>query len=163
METLVGIHSTKKEEIYQEIIPQLESLLAGEADLVANLANVSALLKMAFRDVSWVGFYLVKGGELVLGPFQGKPACVRIKIGKGVCGAAAEHKKTIIVPDVNEFPGHIFCDPDSKSEIVVPLVQAGILLGVLDLDSSSLSTFDAVDGKYLGQIAQILLPKFSTN
>ncbi|MGB2868966.1 MAG: GAF domain-containing protein [Bacteroidota bacterium] len=161
METLISIHSTQKEEIYKEIIPQIQSLLSGESDLVANLANVCGVLKMSFRSVSWVGFYLYKRGELVLGPFQGKPACVRIKLGKGVCGTAAEHRKTIVVQDVSKFPGHIFCDPDSKSEIVVPVFDRRDLYGVLDLDSSDLSTFDAVDQKYLEQIVKILLPKFS--
>lgn len=160
MDTVISIRSTQKEEIYKEVIPQVESLLSGEPDIIANLANISAALKMAFQNISWVGFYLLKEGELVLGPFQGKPACVRIKIGKGVCGTVAEHRKTIIVPDVNKFPGHIACDPDSKSEIVVPICVKNNLQGVLDLDSSSLSSFDAVDQKCLEQIVQMLLPKF---
>ena len=119
--------------IYKELLPQLESLVAGEKDFIANLANISAALKQALPYASWIGFYLLKDVELVVGPFQGKVACTRIRIGSGVCGTAAEQKKTIIVPNVYEFPGHIFCDPDSKSEIVVPLLKNGNVIGVLDL------------------------------
>ncbi len=157
MESFVSVNTSTKKEQYEEIIPQIESLIAGEPDTVSNLANITAALKLALgARASWLGFYLLKRGELVVGPFQGKPACVRIALGKGVCGASAEQRKTIIVPDVNKFPGHIFCDPDSKSEIVVPLICDGELLGVLDVDSSSLNAFDEVDQQYLERIVDII-------
>jgi GAF domain-containing protein len=157
MESFVSVNALASKERYEEIIPQIESLIAGERDTTANLANVAAALKLALgARASWLGFYLLKRGELVVGPFQGKPACVRIALGKGVCGASAEQRKTLIVPDVNKFPGHIFCDPDSKSEIVVPLICDGDLLGVLDVDSSSLNAFDEVDQQYLQRIADII-------
>lgn len=159
METYISIRAKKKNEIYRELIPQIKSLIEGEPDLIANLANVSAALKMAFPSISWVGFYLLKNGELVLGPFQGKPACVRISVGRGVCGTAAQEQATIIVPNVHEFPGHIFCDPDSKSEIVVPLLKRGNLLGVLDVDSNSFNSFDTVDKQYLEEFCQWLCQK----
>jgi GAF domain-containing protein len=148
-----------KEELYNSLLPQIQSLLEGENDLVANLANVSAALKMSFPSFSWVGFYLKKGEGLVLGPFQGKPACVRIAVGKGVCGTAAERKETVIVPDVTQFPGHIFCDPNSRSEIVVPMMK-GDLLGVLDIDSTRLNNFDESDKKYLEELVQMLVKIF---
>ncbi|HEX9614380.1 MAG TPA: GAF domain-containing protein [Bacteroidota bacterium] len=158
MERYVSVTRTGKAEVYEEIIPQLESLLEGESDPTANLANTTAVLKMAFpARVSWVGFYLLKGGELVLGPFQGKPACVRIGMGKGVCGTAAKRRETIIVPDVDQFPGHIACDPDSRSEIVVPLIWDDELVGVLDLDSPQTATFDETDRRYLERIRTIIL------
>ncbi|MEK6565753.1 MAG: GAF domain-containing protein [Bacteroidota bacterium] len=157
MESSVSVNTLTKRERYEEIIPQIESLIAGEPDTVANLANITAALKLALgARASWLGFYLLKRGELVVGPFQGKPACVRIALGKGVCGASAEQRKTLIVPDVNKFPGHIFCDPDSKSEIVVPLICDGELLGVLDVDSSSLNAFDEVDQQHLERIADTI-------
>lgn len=159
METYISIRAKKKNEIYRELIPQIKSLIEGEPDLIANLANVSAALNMAFPSISWVGFYLLKNGELVLGPFQGKPACVRISVGRGVCGTAAQERATIIVPNVHEFPGHIFCDPDSKSEIVVPLLKRGNLLGVLDVDSNSFNSFDTVDKQYLEELCQWLCQK----
>jgi len=158
METSVKVTKSVKSEVYDEIIPQIESLLRGEKDLTANLANTSAVLKMAFPStISWVGFYLLKGGELVLGPFQGKPACVRIQVGKGVCGTAVSERRTIIVRNVEEFPGHIYCDPDSRSEIVVPVLRDGKVLGVLDLDSPSLRSFDDTDKENL----EILVEKLS--
>lgn len=160
METFVSVKSIAKEEVYKEIIPQIESLISDEDDLVANLANTTSVLKLAFSTISWVGFYLNKSGELVLGPFQGKPACVRIKIGRGVCGTSASQRKTLIVPNVLEFPGHIFCDPDSKSEIVVPIIKNDQILGVLDLDSAHFGSFDETDKVYLEKIIDILLPKF---
>lgn len=160
METLITVTSTGKEEIYREILPQIEHLVKDEPDTIANLANTSAVLKMTFNSISWVGFYLLHSDELVLGPFQGKPACVRIQIGKGVSGTAAQRRATIIVPNVLEFPGHIFCDPDSKSEIVVPLLKGDQFLGVLDLDSASFGTFDHIDQKYLEMIARLLAEKF---
>ncbi len=156
----ITITSTSKDEQYQELLPKIRSLIEDEVDLVANLANVSAALKSTFNYYSWVGFYLKKNDELVLGPFQGKVACVRIKIGSGVCGTAAVTKKTLLVPDVNKFPGHIFCDPDSKSEIVVPLIKSDELLGVLDVDSNAYNSFDGNDKKYLEELALFLLPKF---
>ena len=150
-----------KAEIYQSLIPQIKALLEGEPDLVANLANVSAALKEQFGWL-WVGFYLVKSlgsaqdDELVLGPFQGPVACTRIKKGRGVCGAAWQNAATLIVADVEKFPGHIACSSLSKSEIVVPLIKNGEVIGVLDADSDVLDQFDETDKKYLEQIIQIL-------
>ena len=144
-----------KEEIYSDLVQQLSSLIAGENDVTANLANMSAALKATMPHYSWVGFYLVKDGELVLGPFQGKVACVRIPIGRGVCGTAAAQRQTLVVPDVNAFPGHIACDPDSRSEIVVPLVYKDRVLGVLDVDSNRHNAFDDVDRRYLEAIGEI--------
>ena len=126
--------SGDKERIYEETLKQLDSLLAEDDNLISSLANTSALLKFSFNSFSWVGFYLESQGELVVGPFQGKPACVRIGWGKGVCGAAAQNGKTIVVPDVSKFPGHIACDPMSKSEIVVPIEVKGRIVGVLDVE-----------------------------
>jgi GAF domain-containing protein len=128
--------------IYREIGAQLAGLFLGERNGLANAANMCALLFQMLPDVNWVGFYFLQGGELVLGPFQGKVACVRIQLGRGVCGTAAERREILVVPDVNEFPGHIACDAASRSEIVLPLVQEGRLLGVLDLDSPKPSRFD---------------------
>lgn len=140
-----------KAEIYQSLIPQVKALLEGEPDLVANLANVSAALKEQFNWL-WVGFYLVKQDELVLGPFQGPVACTRIKKGRGVCGAAWQQANTLIVPDVEKFPGHIACSSLSKSEIVVPIIHSGEVIGVLDVDSAELDQFDETDKIYLEQI-----------
>lgn len=140
-----------KEEKYQEIIPQIQALVAGETDLIANMANIAAVLHSAFH-FWWTGFYLVKGNELVLGPFQGPIACTRIPYGKGVCGTAWAQDKTIIVPDVHDFPGHIACSSESKSEIVVPIRQNGKVIAVLDIDSADYNTFDAIDQTYLEQI-----------
>ena len=142
--------------IYRELLPQLKSLVENEDDITANLANISAALKQALRNVSWVGFYLLRNGELVVGPFQGKVACTRIKIGNGVCGKAAEERKTIVVPDVYEFPGHIFCDADSKSEIVVPILRGDALFGILDLDSPEFNSFDEVDAENLKIVSEIV-------
>jgi len=147
--------STNKAEQYQSLIPQIEALLTGEPDLVANLANVCAALKEQFKWF-WVGFYLVKGSELVLGPFQGPVACTRIGLGKGVCGAAWEQAKTLIVPDVDVFPGHIACSSLSKSEIVLPLFDDGKVVGVLDVDSEELGQFDETDAQYLAQVIQLI-------
>jgi len=144
-----------KEEQYLSIIPQIEALLYGETDLIANLANVCAALKEQFGWF-WVGFYLVKNGELVLGPFQGPVACTRIKLGKGVCGTSWQKAETIIVPDVDQFPGHIACASASKSEIVLPLYNGENIIGVLDVDSEYLSHFDEVDSKYLNKIIRLL-------
>ncbi len=140
---------------YSELLPQLRSLVDGEPDLIANLANLSAALMQGIEAASWVGFYILRGGELVLGPFQGKVACVRIAMGRGVCGTAAAERRTLVVPDVDAFPGHIACDPDSRSEIVVPIVRAGELLGVLDVDSSRRDSFDDTDAAALAQVAAL--------
>ena len=140
-----------KEELYQSLIPQIKALVGDETDTIANLANVSAALKEAF-DYFWVGFYLVKEDELVLGPFQGPIACTRIQKGKGVCGTAWLNGETLIVDDVDTFPGHIACSSLSKSEIVVPLIQKEAVVGVLDVDSKDLATFDAVDKQYLNEL-----------
>ena len=153
-EDLTIIQGTKAE-IYQSLIPQIKGLLDGEPDLVANLANVSAALKEQFGWL-WVGFYLVKNDELVLGPFQGPVACTRIKKGRGVCGAAWQNAATLIVADVEKFPGHIACSSLSKSEIVLPIIRNNEVIGVLDVDSDELDQFDETDKKYLEQIIQIL-------
>ena len=162
MDTFVKVTKSAKSEVYEEIIPQIESLLHGEKDLTANLANTAAVLKMAFPStISWVGFYILRGDELVLGPFQGKPACVRIHMGKGVCGKSAAEGKTIIVPNVEEFPGHIYCDPDSRSEIVVPMLLEGKAMGVLDVDSPSLGSFEEIDRINLEKIVELLNSSFN--
>ena len=135
---------------------QLRSLLNKDEPILSNLANFTASLKQTFDKISWVGFYLFDGDRLFVGPFQGKVACTIIEIGKGVCGRAAESKKTVIVEDVNKFPGHIACDPDSRSEIVVPIVKNGKLYGVLDLDSNNLNAFGETDKKYLEEYCNFL-------
>jgi GAF domain-containing protein len=142
---------------YQEICAQLDRLLAGESNFVANAANTAAFLYQMLPDVSWVGFYLAQGEELVLGPFQGKPACSRIPFGKGVCGAAAASGTSIVVPNVQEFPGHIACDDCSQSELVVPLLNWGKVIGVLDLDSASPSRFDEDDKEGVESLASVFL------
>lgn len=145
------IISGNKEEQYKNLLPQVKALIEGETDIVANLGNVCAALKETF-GFFWVGFYLVKSDELVLGPFQGPVACTRIQKGRGVCGASWERAETIVVPDVDAFPGHIACSSASRSEIVVPLIKNGIVLGVLDVDSSQLDSFDATDSVYLNEL-----------
>ncbi|MEP6612158.1 MAG: GAF domain-containing protein [Mucilaginibacter sp.] len=147
--------STDKAEQYESLIPQVEALLMGEPDLIANLANVCAALKEQFKWF-WVGFYLVKDDELVLGPFQGPVACTRIGLGRGVCGAAWEQEKTLIVPNVDAFPGHIACSSLSKSEIVLPVFEDGKVVAVLDVDSSNLDDFDEADAVYLQQIIELV-------
>ena len=144
-----------KEENYKSLFPQIKALLSGEADLIANLANISAALKEQFAWL-WVGFYLVKNEELVLAPFQGPVACTRIKKGKGVCGKAWESAQTIIVDDVEAFPGHIACSSLSRSEIVVPVFKNGEVIGVLDVDSLALSEFDEVDKLWLEKIVGLI-------
>ncbi|MEQ7799445.1 GAF domain-containing protein [Pedobacter sp. ASV1-7] len=144
-----------KEAQYKSIIPQITALLEGERDQIANLANVAAALKEQFKWF-WVGFYLVKGDELVLGPFQGPVACTRIKKGKGVCGASWQQNEVLVVPDVDLFPGHIACASASRSEIVLPLYRGEEIIGVLDVDSQYLSHFDDIDAKYLKEIVKIL-------
>lgn len=146
-----------KPQMYAELARTLHTLIAGESDWIANLANASALLYQSLPDLNWAGFYLLKNDELVVGPFQGKPACVRIAMGKGVCGSAAARRETIIVPNVHEFPGHIACDSASNSEIVVPLIRDGALIGVLDLDSPKLERFDAADREGLERFVATLL------
>ena len=142
---------------YARLAQELAALLAGERDLIANTANTAALIFGALPDVNWAGCYFLKDGELVVGPFQGKPACVRIALGRGVCGTAAAQKRTLIVPDVHEFPGHIACDAASRSEIVVPLLAGGQLLGVLDIDSPRVGRFDEADARGLEALAALLV------
>lgn len=148
--------SGSKRERYLWLAQDLQALLSGEHDWIANLANASALLYHSLDQLNWAGFYLLDGGELVVGPFQGKPACTRIALGKGVCGAAAAQRRTVLVPNVHEFAGHIACDSASNSEIVVPLLRGDTLLGVLDLDSPRLNRFDAEDQAGLERLAAII-------
>jgi GAF domain-containing protein len=154
MEKLI-ITSADKAGIYQEILPQIEGVISFETDLIANTANVAAILKEAF-DFFWVGFYFMKGEQLVLGPFQGPLACTRIQYGKGVCGSAWKQKQTLVVPDVDKFPGHIACSSLSRSEIVVPILKNGEVVAVLDIDSKDLSTFDHTDAQHLETLALML-------
>jgi GAF domain-containing protein len=151
------VSSRDKPRLFAELQVHLTAILAGERDFIANLANTSALLFHTLPDLNWAGFYLLKGNELVLGPFQGKPACIRIAIGRGVCGTAAQRRETIVVPDVHAFPGHIACDDASRSEIVVPLIKDDRLIGVMDLDSPLVGRFDEIDARGLEMIASILL------
>jgi L-methionine (R)-S-oxide reductase len=150
------IKTGTKEEQYVELIPQIAAILEGEPDLIANLANITAALKEQFGWL-WVGFYLVKGDELVLGPFQGPIACTRIKKGRGVCGTAWEQMKTIIVQDVEQFPGHITCSSLSKSEIVLPLIRNDKVVAVLDVDHSQYATFDKTDELFLTEIISLIV------
>jgi L-methionine (R)-S-oxide reductase len=161
-EELIILQNGTKEEQYQALLPQIEGLLDGEPDFVANMANLCAVLNTQFNHF-WTGFYLVKGNQLVLGPFQGPIACTRIQKGKGVCGTAWETATTQIVPDVEQFPGHIACSSLSKSEIVVPLIKQGVVIGVLDIDSAELNTFDEVDAYYLTKIIDILIKNTEIN
>lgn len=154
-EDLTIIQTTDKATQYRSLIPQIEALISGENDLVANLANISAALKEQFNWF-WVGFYMLKNNELVLGPFQGSVACTRIAKGKGVCGAAWEQARTLLVPDVDQFPGHIACSSLSRSEIVVPLFNNGQVTGVLDVDSEHLSHFDEIDKIFLEQLVKLI-------
>ena len=156
-ETFTAPGFDNKPEGYQELARMLQALLEGETDLVANAANTAALLFHGLPELNWAGFYLMNGVELVLGPFQGKPACVRITVGRGVCGTAAATRRTVRVQDVHAFPGHIACDAASNSEIVVPLEREGRLLGVLDLDSPITGRFDAQDQEGLERLAQVFL------
>jgi L-methionine (R)-S-oxide reductase len=148
-----------KNEKYEQLIPQIEALIEGETSLIANLANVAAALRQTF-GFFWVGFYLVENDQLVLGPFQGDIACTRIGFGKGVCGTAWKEKQTIIVSNVHEFPGHISCSSESKSEIVIPIISNRIVVGVLDVDSHELNDFDEKDQVGLEKIANLLTPFF---
>jgi GAF domain-containing protein len=153
--TLTPVATNDKPELYRQLLQQLDGLLQGETDWVANAANASALLWHTLPQLNWVGFYFLRGGELVVGPFQGKPACVRIALGRGVCGTAAASGMTQVVPDVHAFPGHIACDAASRSEVVVPLMHAGRVVGVLDLDSPEPGRFDAADAAGLEQVAAL--------
>lgn len=154
-ENLYIIQTGNKEDKYKTLVLRIAALVRTERDPIANLANISAAIHQAF-GFFWVGFYLVKENELVLAPFQGSVACTRIKRGKGVCGTAWETGETIIVPDVNKFPGHIACNAESKSEIVVPLISGGNVIGVLDIDSDKLNDFDETDKVYLEEICKII-------
>jgi L-methionine (R)-S-oxide reductase len=153
---VVLILVNNKQQLYKEMAQQAQSLLAGEKDLIANLANLSALMYMGLPDVNWAGFYLLKDDELVLGPFQGKPACIRIPLGKGVCGTAARSGEIQLVDDVHQFVGHIACDAASRSEAVLPFFKNGQILGVMDLDSPNVGRFDQNDIDGLSQLVEIL-------
>lgn len=154
-ENLVVAQSTDKKERYEVLIPQVRSLVQGESDVVANLSNVVAALRQSF-GFFWVGFYIVRDKQLVLGPFQGPIACTRINFGKGVCGTTWKEGKTIVVPNVDEFPGHIACSSDSKSEIVVPVFKNGAVAMVLDVDSDRLNDFDDTDRVYLEELMKVV-------
>jgi L-methionine (R)-S-oxide reductase len=153
-EDLAIVKGTKEEE-YQSLIPQIKGLLEGETDLIANMANITAALKEQFGWL-WVGFYVVKNNELVLAPFQGPVACTRIKKGRGVCGSCWAQAKTLVVPDVEKFPGHIACSSLSKSEIVVPVIKDGEVVGVLDVDSEEYDLFDDIDKQYLEEVVRLI-------
>ena len=157
MFALKSVAARSKAELYAELHVQARALLQGERDPTANAANLASLVFHMLPDLNWAGFYWRRGGELVLGPFQGKPACVRIPVGKGACGTAARDKRTVVVPDVERFPGHIACDSASRSEIVVPVMRDVDVLGVLDLDSPSLARFDADDALGLEELVSIFL------
>jgi GAF domain-containing protein len=155
MSSHLSIHSGSKEERYAALLPQLKAILSDETDGIANMANTAALLHEAF-GFWWTGFYIIKGEQLVLGPFQGPVACTRIGFGKGVCGTSWERRETIVVPDVHQFPGHIACSSLSQSEIVVPMFHNGEIYAVLDIDSKDLATFDEVDKEWLEKIVTLL-------
>lgn len=160
-DTLVINKNLSLQEIYESLLQQLNSLINPDEPLISNLANVTAALKDTFEKISWVGFYLLKYGNLYLGPFQGKVACTVIEIGKGVCGNSAARKETIIVNNVDQFPGHIACDDGSRSEIVIPLIKDEKIFGVLDLDSYQLSAFNETDKHYLEILCKTLIQKLS--
>lgn len=149
--------SDNKRDFYTSLAQQLTGLLEGERDMIANTANMSALIFQFLPDLNWAGFYFMRGGELVLGPFQGKTACVRIAVGRGVCGSAVERRESVVVPDVDAFPGHIACDSASRSELVVPLIKDGRVLGVLDLDSPNPNRFDEEDREGCETLVRIFL------
>ena len=155
--TTAATNKSAKVHLYERLASELGELIAGEPDFIANAANLSALLFHSLPNVNWAGFYLLKEGELVLGPFQGKPACIRIAIGKGVCGTAAQRRETILVQNVHEFPGHIACDSASNAEVVVPLIRDGELLGVLDVDSPLIGRFDDEDAAGLNRVAEVFM------
>ncbi len=149
------ILATDKPTFYRELAEQVTALLGHERDAIANAANISAYLFISLPSVNWAGFYFLRGDELIVGPFQGKPACVRIEVGKGVCGTTAARRESVLVQDVHEFPGHIACDVNSRSELVIPLIKDGVLLGVLDLDSPEIARFDEADRAGMEAIAAI--------
>lgn len=151
------LYTGTREENYETVIQQLEALITGEQDMIANLSNASALLNQFLDDINWVGFYLWKENQLVLGPFQGLPACIRIPSGRGVCGTAVEQKITMLIENVHEFPGHIACDPQSKSEIVIPMIKNDEVIGVLDIDSPNYNRFDKIDETYLEKFVGTLM------
>lgn len=151
----LNIAAGAKNDQYKSLIPQISALLSGETDEIANMANVCAALKEQF-NFFWVGFYLIKNNELVLGPFQGPVACTRIQKGKGVCGSSWDQAKTLIVPDVDAFPGHIACSSASRSEIVIPIIRKGLIIGVFDVDSSDLNSFDESDADNLSAILELI-------
>ncbi len=153
----VEMYKGTKEENYQFVIKQLTALIEDETNTIANLANASALLNQFLENINWVGFYITEGEQLVLGPFQGLPACVRIPFGKGVCGTSAQNKETLRVADVHLFPGHIACDAASASEIVVPMIKNNKVLGVLDIDSPIKDRFDEIDQEYLEKFVEVLV------
>ncbi len=152
-----NMYPIDKQDSYKLIHAQLKSLLENETNVIPNLANASALLNLALSEINWVGFYLIKNGELLLGPFQGKPACIHIPIGKGVCGAAVSQGKTQLIPDVHAFPGHIACDSESNSEIVIPIFVDNTVIGVLDIDSPVFDRFDEIDREGLEEVVRILV------
>lgn len=160
-ESIAFSRGAQREQIYAELLPQIEALIAVEPDLIANLANVAAVLKEAF-GFFWVGFYLKKGDQLVLGPFQGPLACTRIAFDSGVCGHAYSTRETVIVPNVDEFPGHIACSSASKSEIVVPLISGDMVAGVLDVDSDIPDDFSTIDAVGLERVVSLITPQFSS-
>jgi|SRR5690625_1524899 len=151
------LYTGTREENYETVTQQLEALITGEQDMIANLSNASALLNQFLDDINWVGFYLWKENELVLGPFQGLPACIRIPSGRGVCGTAVEQKTTMLIENVHDFPGHIACDPQSKSEIVIPMIKNDEVIGVLDIDSPNYNRFDKIDKTYLEKFVATLM------
>jgi GAF domain-containing protein len=157
MQAFESISASSKVKLYAELHVQARALLKGERDANANAANIAALVFHSLPDLNWAGFYWRRKDELVLGPFQGKPACVRIAVGKGVCGTAARDKRTVLVPDVDKFPGHIACDSASRSEIVVPVMRTIDVLGVLDVDSPSLARFDADDALGLEELVSLFV------
>lgn len=162
-ESLIVNKELTDEEIYKSLISQIENLINNNDALISSLSNFTALLKEAFNKISWVGFYFLKDNKLLLGPFQGKVACTEIELGKGVCGTSALKKETIVVENVNEFPGHIVCDINSKSEIVIPLIKGNNLYGVLDIDSYQYSAFNETDKKYLEILCNLFLNKININ
>lgn len=156
MQEIASMYPDNKEECYSLIHAQLKALIENEAYMLPNLSNASALLNLALKDINWVGFYLLTHNELLLGPFQGKPACIHIPIGKGVCGTAVSEGITQLVEDVHAFPGHIACDSESRSEIVIPIRIGDQIIGVLDIDSPSIGRFDSLDQKGLEEVVHIL-------
>ncbi len=162
-ENLVINEKASLEEQYDLVLKQIKSLLLKKDNVLSNLSNLTAALKQSFSKISWVGFYIASGNNLYLGPFQGKIACTNIEIGKGVCGTAAAKQETIVVPDVDKFPGHIACDADSKSEIVIPILVKDKLYGVLDLDSTFYNSFNDVDKKYLEELVNFLSEEILQN